>query len=239
MEQIKFRCSKLGDLMTNPKLKADKEAGLLSQTAKSYIKELWLYNKFGYQEPLLTPAILKGRLLEQDAFSLVQEVLGGEYRETYRNVLKKKGLKYLENDFITGTPDLVLNEEDYVEDTKVCQNLDTFSNVELTTNYEMQLQGYMCLTGRRKARLIYCLLKTPEQFIKSQKTKYYYMFDGQDDNTDYIEISKQLEHNNNIINEIPKELRIKIFTIDYDQEKINLLYSKIEQARIYYSQIKL
>lgn len=239
MEQIKFRCSKLGDLMTNPKLKADKEAGLLSQTAKTAVKKIWLKNKFGYDEPLLTPAILKGRMLEQTAFELVKEVLGGETRTAYKSVLNADNKVCLENDYIRGTPDIVLQNEDYVEDTKVCQDLGTFSNAELTDNYEMQLQGYMCLTGKRKARLIYCLIKTPEQFIVSQKTKYYYMFDGDNENPDYIEISKQLEHNNNIIEEIPKELRIKIFTIQYDFEKIQVLYKKIEQARIYYSTLKL
>ena len=52
--QILFRSSKAGLLMGEPKLIKDKEAGNLSQSAKSFVEEVWELNEFNYSEPLFT-----------------------------------------------------------------------------------------------------------------------------------------------------------------------------------------
>ena len=145
MESIKFRCSAVGLLMTEPKLKADKEAGNLSETAKSYIESLYLKNVFGYKEIVQTDEMLKGILTESDSLKLVHEVLGGDFRFKNRELL--------ENDYIKGTPDIIL--KDCIEDIKSSFTIKTFYNSEITTLYEWQLRAYMWLTNRKKARLIY------------------------------------------------------------------------------------
>ena len=75
-----IRCSQLGQLMTEPKSKADKDAGNLSETAKTLMLEIFLWEKYGYKERVMTDAMMKGLLCEQDSMKLVQDVLGGEFR---------------------------------------------------------------------------------------------------------------------------------------------------------------
>jgi hypothetical protein len=225
-KDILFRCHALGKLFTEPKAKTDKEAGNLSETAKSLVLEMYLYNKYGYKERIMTDAMYKGLLCEQDSMKLVQDVLGGEFR------MKNKA--NLTNKFISGTPDVILKKEEVVEDIKTSENLRTFYNAEITKDYDIQLQGYMMLTGLEKARLIYCLLPTPFEQITNAKKKVYYQFDCNENNTDYIEICDQIDHNNDLILKIPKNERVKVFEINRNDEIIDTIKTKVEKARQYY-----
>ena len=104
MNPVLFRCSQLGKLMTEPKLKADKEAGLLSETTKTFIREIWLKNEYGYDEVVITDAMLKGLLCEQDAMQLVQDVANdGIFREKFKG-------DPLKNDHIIGSPDIIITD---------------------------------------------------------------------------------------------------------------------------------
>lgn len=224
---IKFRCSNVGLLLTEPKLKADKEAGNLSETAKTMIEERWLFDNFGYRDDITTDEMLNGILCEQDAMQLVQDVLGGAFR--------KRSKTHLENDYLTGTPDIIL--DDAVEDTKCSFTIKTFFNAECTKLYETQLRCYMALTGIKKSRLIYCLVDTPLEIIEKMKSKIYYQFKDEN-HPDYIKACEQLEKNHDI-SIIPKEKRIKVFEFEHDQAFIDKLYTKIEKANEYYNQLSL
>ncbi|HNX08388.1 MAG TPA: hypothetical protein PKL96_12460, partial [Bacteroidales bacterium] len=57
---IKIRASQVGQIMAEPKLKSDKEAGLLSETAKTYIKQLYRESKYNRRKGLVNKYIEKG-----------------------------------------------------------------------------------------------------------------------------------------------------------------------------------
>ncbi len=229
MDKILFRCSALGKLMTEPKLKSDKEAGNISETAKTFVEEMWLENTFGYKERVLTDEMSKGIECEESSFDLIQQVLKGEFRA--------KNLKRYSNEYIIGEPDLITS--DYVEDAKTSWNLRTFFNAEITKDYEAQLQGYMWLLGKQKARLIYCLVKTPNDYILNEQKKLYYRFNCDESNPMYKSMCDQLEHNNNLIDAIPAEKRIKVFEIEQNQDFIDKLKNQVEKARNYYNTLTL
>lgn len=229
MDKLLFRCSALGKLLTDPKLKTDKELGNLSETAKTLVEEMWLKNTFGYSEQVMTDEMKKGIECEEDSFTLIQEVLKGEFR------IKNRGR--FKNDFITGEPDLITSE--FVEDAKTSWSLKTFFNAELTKEYEAQLQGYMWLTETTKARLIYCLVPTPKDYILNEKKKLYYKFDCNEENEMYKQMCDQIDRNNDLILTIPKEKRVKVFEIAYKPEVIAELQMRIIKARQYYNSLSL
>lgn len=231
MDKLLFRCHSAGNLLTEPKLKSDKEAGKLSETAKSLVEAMWLKNQFGYEEKVFTDDMLKGLLCEQDSMQLVQDVLKGEFRTRYNQVIS--------NNYIIGTPDIVLQKEDVVEDIKTSSNLRTFFEAEPTKLYITQAQCYMALTGKKNYRLIYCLVKTPPEIMTNELKKVWYRFNCDEENPDYVKAAMQLEHNNNLIGNIPKEKRIKVFEFSYDENLIQSLYAKIEKAREYYNTLSL
>lgn len=261
---ILFRCSRLGDLITGSngitkkqleeleRLEEKNKAGKITDkqiitlgqllekkllapsiglTTKTFVRSLWLEHEFGYKEEFMTDEIMKGLLCEQDSLGLVQQVIGGEFR--------KKNTESFRNEFIKGTPDIVLKKEDTVEDTKTSFNLRTFTEAELTPLYEWQGQGYMWLTGKKNYRLIYCLVPTPDHIIESELRRWMWKFGGDEFNDHYLAVRDQILANNNVINQIPANQRVKVFEFQFDPEKIDLLKSKIAVCREYYDSLSL
>lgn len=218
----------MGLLTTEPKSIKDKEAGNLAETVKTLIKDIWLYDNYGYKEEPITDPMLKGMLAEQDSITLTQKVLGGEFR--------KKTRINLSNDYITGTPDVVLSN--CVEDIKTSFDISTFFNAEINKLYEYQLRGYMELTGLKEARLIYCLVNTPSEIVAEMKKRVWFRFSCDEQNDDYIRISQQIEKNH-LFDHIPEEKRIKVFEIKHDREKMDIIYKKIERCREFYKTLSL
>lgn len=261
---ILFRCSRLGDLVSGSEgltniqsarlleLKSKQEAGKITDKqiielgsllekqgniksigkgTESYVKSVWLEREYGYREEFCTEEILKGQLCEQNSMELVKDVLGGEFRAKNQN--------YFKNDFIHGTPDIILKKQDYVEDVKTSFNLRTFTEADLNKLYWWQGQGYMWLTGKKRYRLIYSLVKTPEELISNEKRRWFYKF-GQDEyNPHFMAACEQIDKNNDLIDQLPKACRLKIFEFDFDPEKIELLKVKIESCRDFYKSLSL
>ena len=227
--KILFRCSGTGSLMTEPKLKADKDAGNLSETAKTFVQDKWLFDTYGFAESIKNQYMDKGNECEQDSMDLVTQVLEGGFRSRYNTKLQ--------NDYVIGTPDIVL--QDCVEDIKTSWNLKTFFNAELSKMYFAQAQCYMWLTGKEKYRLIYSLVPTPQSMVLNECEKLVYKYGKNYDNEDYIAECQQIQRNNDLIKELPTEKRVKVFAFDYEPEYIELLKIKIEKAREYYNTLKL
>lgn len=227
--KILFRCSGVGALMTEPKLKADKDAGNLSETAKTFVEDKWLFEEFGFAESIKNQYMDKGNECEQDSMDLVSQVIEGGFRSRYNTKLQ--------NDFVIGTPDIVLN--DCVEDIKTSWNIKTFYNAELSKIYYAQAQCYMWLTNKKKYKLIYALVQTPEKMILNECKKLVYKYNENYENQDYIAECKQIQRNNDLIKELPIEKRVKVFAFDYDPQYIETLKVKIERAREYYNTLKL
>ena len=98
MEQFKIRASGCGQIMTNAK----KAGELLSQTTKTYV-DAWLKEKiYGYRKQFSSKQTDKGLAYEDEAIDKAIEWLNLPF------VLKNE--QKFENDFITGEPDLILNE---------------------------------------------------------------------------------------------------------------------------------
>jgi len=227
--KILFRCSGTGALMTDPKLKADKDAGNLSETAKTFVEDKWLFEQFGFSEQLKNQYMDKGNECEQDSMDLVSQVVEGGFRSRYNTKLQ--------NEYVIGTPDIVLT--DCVEDIKTSWNLKTFFNAELSKMYYCQAQCYMWLTGKEKYKLIYALVPTPQSMVLNECEKLVYKYGKNYDNEDYIKECQQIQRNNDLIKELPIEKRVKVFAFDYNPAYIELLQIKIEKAREYYNTLKL
>lgn len=232
MKEILFRCSSLGDLMTNGRAK---NSGM-GETSKTLIKNMFLENEYGYKEIVHTPEILKGYLCEYQSRDLIQEALGGEFRA--RNTEKKH------NDFIVGTCDHTLNKEDVIEDVKNSFTLKTFMNVDVSAdpiktykNYYYQGQGYMWLWGKSRYRLIFTLNPTPLEIIEDEVNRLIYKY--KDVNDDYRRHLDQIMHNNNIIEKLPVENRVKVINFNCDDEVIDGIKARVQEARVYYNTLSL
>jgi hypothetical protein len=197
---FKIRCSQIGRIMSEPRSKADKEAGKLSETTKSYVHE-WLTEQiYGVRKTISSKYIDKGNQMEDDAIDL----LALHHGEFYQ-----KNEQYFNNDFITGTPDIITESE--ILDTKCVWDCFTFPlfDTELSNkDYYWQMQGYMELCGKQAARVCYMLMNTPIELAFSEL-----------DQKDYTEL--------------PLTKRIKEFDVFYDGDDQNKIEQRVIQIRNY------
>lgn len=199
---FKIRASAIGQIMSKPRSKKD----LLSKTAATYA-EVWLKEKiYGTKKNISSKQIQKGILLEDEAIDSAIYWLDLEFAI--------KNEKHFENDFLTGTPDLIL--EDEIIDTKVSWDEWTFPLFakELPEkDYFYQMQAYMHLTGRKKGRVVYVLLNTPDHL------------DPYNEHSDYSKLDKKY--------------RIKTFEVHYDPEIIEEIEARVNEVRAYLEKLKI
>jgi hypothetical protein len=192
MNNFKIRASATKSIMTNPRSKSEK----LSDTCKTYLEEWVKENIYGVRKNIKSKYLTKGISVEDEAIEYYSEI------EKLGFVLKNQDR--FEDDFFTGTPDLIVG--DTVYDFKSSWDCFTFPlfDTEPDKSYWMQLQVYMELTGLRKAKLVYTLQNTPDEL----------MFD------------EPMDYSN-----VPSHLRIKEFSFDYDPEFIELVKQRVLDCR--------
>jgi len=214
---MKIRCSSLGQIMTNSRKK-----GELSKTAQSCVKQIVKEEMLGVRRMLSNKYLDKGIMMEDAAIDLVVE------RYELDPFTTAKNEEYFENDFIKGTPDLIL--EDSVRDIKCSWGVDTFPLLDAeipTKDYYWQLMGYMALTGKRKAYLDYCLVDTPEHLIQRELDSM--AFRGGEMSID----AKREVRMNMEFGHIETNLRVKTFSIDWDEEAWEAIKNRITECNEY------
>lgn len=201
----------------------------LSDTAKSLVQKMWRKHEKGVETFLSNKYIEKGLTQEESGITLTGDLDG----ETYF-----KNEEHFDNGVLSGTPD-ILGPTEFVDDIKSNWDLETFMNAEMSGVYYGQLQIYMELTGRRKARLRYCLVDTPLKLIEDEERRVMWKLGITDETLDeYQDVFAQIRANMTF-DHYPKEERVKTFEVDYNPEYIKELYNRCELALAYYDTIKL
>lgn len=203
--------------MTDPKLKADKEAGNLSEGAKTYLLEMMVELRTGAKKEIDTKYTKKGILMEETAIELYNTYCFGNYT---------KNTESAENEYLTGTCDI---NSDKIIDIKCSYDAFTFfkhKDGKLDDVYDWQLQGYMDLYQREEATLVYVLCDTPEDIIDDEIKKLSYKYAGSDLDMAVENLMKL--HDNSVWK---LEERIIEFHIKRDRERMQSAYRKIEKAK--------
>lgn len=223
-EVYRERSSQVGKIMTNAR---SKKEGALSKTAQTQVQQAVLRDLFDIKKEFWSKQMDKGNQCEDDSIDLyakVNDLFG-----------LKKNEDYFENDFFTGTPDLL--HEDVVIDIKTSWDGTTFpwfADEIPTKDYFYQLQAYMNLTGKRKAILAYCLVSAPEEMMQDEVRRQgwqHKMIDITDEFENKVRKQMTFDH-------IPEELRIKTFEFDYDEEVIIQMKERVIECRGYYDEIR-
>lgn len=199
----------------------------LSEGAKTYCQE-WLKEQiYDRRKEFSNKYTEKGTVCEPQAIEMVAEHMG------YGLISKNE--KHYENDFMTGTPDLVLAK--IVEDIKNSWSIFTFPlfDTELpNSDYYLQLQGYMELTGINKAAVNYCLIDAPTEIMDAEARRIYYKAGNEGDvpMECYDEVYAKMTYSN-----VPITLKIKRFEFDYEKSVIAVIKERVELCREYIKSI--
>lgn len=229
--KVKFHPSQLGKLFVSPQSKADKEAGELSQTSKTYLVELYAQIKYGRKQELDNKFVRKGLVQEPESLLLLSEVLQ-QYLE--------KNEETFEDEILIGTPDCFLDDEETVVDVKSSYSIFSFlSNLDgkLDAAYELQLQAYMHLTGRNKALLAYCLVNNPTEEIEWQKQLILKKTNAISEESP--EFKKEWEKKRLLyqFEDIAESERVLLFKVEKDPEFPIKCQQKVEKARLYLDEL--
>lgn len=147
-----FRCSSLAKLMTNPRNKSES----LSETAKSYIKQVAKENFYGYTSKVETKQMRKGTEYEMESIALVNSVWFGS--NFVKNQLRET------QGYLSGHPDIIT--DDSIIDIKTSWSLETFPALpEDADSYEWQVRGYMHLFNKPRAFVIFCMIDTDDELL--------------------------------------------------------------------------
>jgi len=144
--EFKIRCSQIGKIMSNAKVK-----GELSQTCKTYLHE-WYAND---NEKIYSKYMDKGIAVEDDLIDFMAVQLGYGVAEKCRESRS--------NEWLEGSCDVLTH--DAVVETKASWNNKTLHQQVIDgidKDYDWQTVGYMHLYNRTKGILFFGLMNTPE-----------------------------------------------------------------------------
>jgi hypothetical protein len=198
----------------------------LSEGAKNYC-QLWLKEQIYNRTKEFTSKYTdKGNEVEQESINFASEHLG--WGMCFKNE------KYFENDYMTGTPDIVLSDK--VIDMK--NNWDCFTfplfDTEPDQNYEYQLQGYMELSEKENALLVHTLMDTPDLLIQDEIRRYSWKHG-------MIDLPAETEQeimDRMVYKDVPIEKRIKVFELKKNQETIDRIKKRVLMCRNYIETLK-
>lgn len=162
-----FRASMVGDLMSYPN--KDK----LPEGAITILDKMVSQKLLNWQDAQLDFFTLqKGIQCEAESIELYNEIKDTFYIKNVERVTMGN---------LTGECDLLDTGERLVIDIKTAYSKATFPlNLKLSKLYEWQLRAYMHLYNVNQAELAYCLVDTPQEFIKAKDpTEWHIMSDVQ------------------------------------------------------------
>jgi hypothetical protein len=220
----KFRASAVKNLMTQPKSKAAREAGELSQTTKSFLEEIYIEEQFGRKKPISSGPMEKGTIVESDSLDLVASVHDVKYF---------KNKERFENEFVAGTPDVVV-EGDRIIDVKSSWDLWTFIKVnekQATKDYYHQVLVYMWLNNLKKGSLNYVLVNTPDHIMEGESAKLAWRL-GQ-------EMAEEITRKNHTFDDIEPSKRLKEYHFEYNEEVVEEIKSKVIRSRQFLQEMSL
>jgi hypothetical protein len=219
MIEFKIRSSALGSIMTEPKSKSD----MFSKTAVATAIQSAVVMKYGkHPKDLQADAIRKGLQVEEDAITW----LSVRDRKVY-----VKNEERLENEWISGTPDIIDGE--VVIDIKSSWDIFTFYASmfdNLDKGYWWQLQAYMALTGCKNARLVYVLCDTPEAILGQMARKIEWELGSPATDAVSGPIIETM-YRNHRYPELSEMDRIFEFGVERDDEAMGRAYERVEQLR--------
>lgn len=203
MSGILIRASSIGKLMTEPKTKGE----VLSQGAKTAIREMAAEDIFGVKFSAWSKPIQKGLDVESDAIQMLNRV---------RGLSLTKNTERKSNGLVTGECDMFDTGRKVGHDIKCSWSVQTFPICEedcADKLYEWQMRAYMWLWDADKWEVNYCLISTPENLIGFEPRELH-----------------EVDH-------VPEFMRITTWEVTRDYELEDKMAGKVRAARAYYAEV--
>jgi CRISPR/Cas system-associated exonuclease Cas4 (RecB family) len=214
-ESPKIRASQMYMLFTDARKK-----GELSETTKTLCYQT-IAREIGALKQWTSRYVEKGIIMEDESITFVNKILQTNYEKNY--------VSY-DGGTIIGTPDIITDDE--VIDIKNSFDIEThIKNItqdELHKQYYFQLQSYMLLTNKDKAKVLYVLMPTPDYLLEKQARALEYKYQ------DYDKALETLKLTNEVIASLPNEFRVFEYSIVRDENFLQQFNERYEPFKLFY-----
>ena len=227
LSKILIHCSSLSKITTEPRSKADKDAGLLGETAKSHLIEVYTEQQYDYRRDNVNKYTNKGNLQEPKAIQVLSSFLG---------IPMVKNETTIFNEYFVGTPDIILPDLKIIFDTKCCYDWITLlDNVldGLPEENKRQIDGYLDILGWDTGYVAKILLDHPQEDIDREKYRLFTLGNYiSDESPDFLRLWAEKEKKMRF-EQHPLSERILLFEVKKDEEYIEKARKKVEKSRIF------
>lgn len=214
----------------------------LSDTAKAFIRKIWLKKKKRFSKDIKSKFLDKGTYNEEEGISLVAAV---------DDIVYSKNEERRYNEDHEGECDIfkIVNGKKIVHDIKLSWDAETFMSAKPTNDNEWQGRIYMELWDADEFHLRYCLVDCPPHLVAQEK---YYLWKKYYNETMSVEEQAELEERLIPLNEqidlnlvfsnnplYTKEERVKTFIFYRDKQKMADMKVAVKLAREYYKTLTL
>lgn len=235
------RASSMGALMSK-----GQKGELFGATAREVISDAIRFNRDGTEKDLSGVKYLrKGIQNESQALELFLNNKGVKFEKDDSGFVITNKLRRF-NDYVTGEPDWC--DENILADVKCSWSASSFPDVlkkpsddlkKINKDYWFQMQCYMWLCDRETSFLAYCLTDTSDDLF--EKEVYFRTLDknGQHESHDKSmsevedEVRQRLEKSHRFSQ---VKNRIRVFQVDRDEEAIEEMKKRVEEAREKYDE---
>ena len=189
------------------------------QGLKTYCKNWYKEQIYNRRKEFSSKYTAKGNEVEDTSINYIAERLGYG--------LLVKNTEHFNNEFLKGTPDVILKDE--IIDVKNSWDWSTFPLLEtkIEPAYYWQAQAYLDLVGRESYKLVYVLSDTPADLI--QKEAFYYA-----KNNGFEELTEEIYQyfvEKMTYPDVSDSLKIKVYNIQRSEDDIKKLHNRVEVCR--------
>ena len=194
----------------------------LSATAKTYCRDWLMEQLYSRRKEFSSKYTQKGNIVEDNSIDFIAKTLDLG--------LLFKNEDFYENEYIQGTPDVIL--PNFIIDAKNSWDFSTFPYLEKeipNSDYWWQGQGYMTLCNKKSYKLIYCLTDTPENLIEREARRWCY-------DNGYEELDEDIYdkfYEKMTYSDLPDYMKIKVYDFERCDESILKIIEKVKQCREY------
>lgn len=202
-----------------------KAKGTMGKTGETYLKKWMLEQIYNRRIDVTSKYMEKGQIMEDESIDFISAMI------KIKGLIKNE--THFEDDFMTGTPDLILSDK--IIDVKNVWSFATFPYFDKTcpnNDYYWQLQGYMHLTGKNAAQLIYVLSDTPLHLIEKE-CYWHCQKNGLINEEELPEWIAKMTYS-----DVLPDDKIRVFDIERNQDDIDRIIERVKVCREFINNLK-
>lgn len=191
--------------------------------AKTYCDNWLMEQIYSRRKEISNKYCDKGNQMEDVAIEIIERELNLPWCV--------KNEEFFRDAYFMGTPDLILPAE--IIDTKCSYDFTTFPLMAYglkNQDYAWQVLGYCHLTGKRSARVVYVLTDTPAEIIEQEARSLHFRQGFS------LDEARAKATKLGTYPDIPAKLKVRAFTVPYDQAKVDAIIERVKLCQEYVNQ---